>query len=169
MTQLYKLAEQYNALINLIESEDTEDVDKDLVKAYTDKIEGDFKDKAINIGKLILTANADIKSIDVEINRLSLRKLNLERKSDWFKDYLKEQMITAQIDKIQGDVLNLSLRTNPASVLINNSDIIPQQFKREIPATWQPDKTAILKWAKETGEIIPGVEIIKDKKYLVIR
>jgi hypothetical protein len=168
--QLYKLADKYQALSNLIESEDTDDVCQEDVKVLISKIEDDFKDKAINIGKLILTANADIKSIDVEIDRLSLRKMNLIRKSEWFKEYLKEQMLTAQIDKIQGDVLNLSLRKSPPSVIVNDESVIPPEYFRIVPEQKVVNKIAILRHLLDSeGEIIPGCEIVTNKKYLVIK
>ncbi len=37
------------------------------------------------------------------------------------------------------------------------------------PETWQPDKTTILEHFKNTGELIPGIEIITDKKSINIR
>jgi hypothetical protein len=78
-------------------------------------------------------------------------------------------MTVANINKIKGDVLDLSLRANPPSVNIIDNDSIPDDYRKIIPESWQPDKISILKAFKDNGEIVSGCEIITDKKTLVIK
>jgi len=78
-------------------------------------------------------------------------------------------MIATKNERIEGEVLTISLRKNPASVSIIDQDAIIEEFRTNIPASWQPNKTLILNHFNNTGEIIAGVDIIRDKKTLTIK
>lgn len=163
---LYELSGQYQALMQLNEDDESQiDNLSELLSNVTDQ----FNEKAENVGKVILSLNAESQAIKNEESRLSKRRNQLERKVEWLKSYLLNEMTITKIDKIEGQTLTLSLRNNPPSVKVDNEENIPIDFRKIIPETWQPDKTAILQHFKSTGEIINGVSIITDKKSLSIR
>ena len=87
---------------------------------------------------------------------------------DKFKQYVKENMEKLNLTKIPTELGNLTIAKNPLSIEIENEDEIPEQFKQEIVTT-KIDKTAIKKYFKETGEILPGIKIINDKTSLRIK
>ena len=164
--KLYELSDDYKSLAKALESDETL---KDDIAPLLADIKGKFDDKAVSIAKLALSINADIETVKAEITRLSKRNTALESKAAWLKEYLFNEMTTANIDKIDGDVLTVSLRKNPASVNILNAAQIPDNFWRVIPEVREPDKKAILTQFKNTGEIVDGVEIVNDKKHLEIK
>jgi len=164
--KLYELADNYNALIASL---DNDEVQQEELLSLIGNIEEQFKDKAIATGKVIRSLLAETDGIQSEINRLASRQQSLQNKTEWLKKYLMQEMINSNIDKIKGDVLNISLKTNPPSVQIINQEDIPPEYRRVIPETWQPDKAKILTQFKDTGEIIPGIDIVRDKKSLSIR
>jgi len=166
MPRLYELSDQYNALSGLLENSE---VDQAEVLEELNAIEDQFNVKAENIGKLILSLAGDIAVIQTEEQRLATRKRGIEKHLNYMKAYLHQEMLATGNEKIEGEVLTISLRKNPDSVSVVDQDAIPEEFIRIIPATLQADKDKILRHFKSTGEIISGVDIIRDKKTLTIK
>jgi len=82
---------------------------------------------------------------------------------------LLEQIQVVSIDKLPCDLFTISLAKNPISVKIIDETKIAPEFWRTIPETKEVNKNAILISFKETEGVIPdGVEIITDRKHLVI-
>ncbi len=168
--KLYELSEQYKTLETYLSNPDGEVLFDELkFREQLNKISEAFNIKAENIAKLILSKQAESKALDDEITRLTSRKRSAENKVDWLKDYLQVEMQTANIDKIEGQVLSLSLQKSPPSCVIINQEVIPKIYVKVIPAQEQVDKKSILDHFKDTGEIINGVSIVTDKKNLRIR
>lgn len=71
-------------------------------------------------------------------------------------------------NKIETELGQISITKNPISVEITNEDEIPAEFKYEVITT-KTDKIKIKNHFKETGEIIPGVIVIDNKKSLRIK
>jgi hypothetical protein len=163
---LYQLSQDYRVLSEALEADELQE---DALKQQLAGIKTQFQDKAVNIGKLVLSLESDSSVIETEITRLSKRLSTVKNRSEWLKSYLLNEMCVAGVDKVKGDVLNVSLRTNPPSVQIINQEEIPQEFRREIPARWEPAKTLILNHFKSTGEIISGCDIVRDRKSIVIK
>jgi len=126
-------------------------------------------DKVENIGKFVLSLSADTDAIKVEEERLASRRKAIDNRISWLKNYLLQEMTVANVDKVKRDVLTVSIRVNPPSVNVITLDDIPTQYRRIIPETWQPDKKTIIDHFKDTGEIVPGVEVVTDKKSIVIK
>jgi hypothetical protein len=166
--KLYELSEKYNNLINILNDDEIDLQESDL-KTELNEIQTQFNDKAENIGKLILSLDSEALCIKNEIERLNKRKASAERKVEWLKSYLLNEMIVSKQDKIEGKLLTLSLRKNPPSCVIPNMDLVPQEFRRVIPETWQPDKKSIIDLFKQTGEIFDWCDVITDKKSLSIK
>lgn len=164
--QLYKLSEEYNTLKSILEDEGAT---PEAVQAGLEQTQADFNDKAESIGKLYLSLMGEASAISAEVERLNARKQTAERKAEWLKTYLLNEMLATKTDKIKGDLVTLSVRTNPASVSVIELNALPENFRRIIPETWQPDKKMILDHVKSTGEIPNGCEIVTDKKSLVIK
>ena len=164
--KLYELADNYNALKSLLEEDGATE---ESLQGQLQLIGEAFNDKAESIGKLILQLDSDAVAIGEEIKRLTARKQAAERKSDWLRNYLLTEMLNAQTDKVKGQLLTVAVKTTPASVIIVNLDLIPEAYRRVIPESWQPDKKAILDRAKTTGEVIPGCDIVTDRKSLSVK
>ncbi len=164
--KLYELTEQYNTLRSLL---DEEGADEEGINGQLTLITESMNDKAENIGKLILSLEGEAVTMDGEIKRLTARKQAALNKADWLKNYLLNEMLNARQDKIRGQIVTVAVRTNPPSVNVVNPDLIPTEYRRVIPETWQADKKAILDHVKATGEVIPGCEIVTDRKSLSIK
>lgn len=166
MVHLYELSTQYSLLTDLLESgEATQESVESLLKEITTQI----NDKAESIGKLILSLESDTNVIIGEINRLTQRKTTKLNRIEWLKTYLLQELTCANLDKVKTPVVSVSIRTNPPSINVVNPNIVPQEYRRIIPETFEIDKKKILDAIKDTGEIIAGIEVIKDKKRLEVK
>ncbi len=142
--------------------------DPEQLKAEAEKLVGDFKQKAISLAKYCKELEADQVAIDAEIKRLTDLKRTKVNKTEFFKQYLFENMIATGIEKIDDTIIKLSIRTNPPSCgEIPDVMALPEQYRKLIPESWVADKTAILKQFNATGEMI--CQIITDKKRLEIK
>ena len=163
---LYELSDTYKVL-GEIEGESEEEIIA--LKSGLADIKDEIDQKVENIGKFILSLEAEVKGVKEEESRLSARRRSTENKIEWLKDYLITEMTSTGIDKVKRDTITVSVRTNPPSVGISELNDIPAGYRKIIPESWQPDKIAILENFKETGEIIPGTTIITDRKHLSIK
>jgi hypothetical protein len=169
--KLYELSDAYRAL------QETEELTEEELNIALTNIEGLFNEKALSIGRLINEEKAEVEAVKIELERLTARKNTIERRIDGMKNYLTIEMSNAGIDKVKDAVLSISLQKNKPSVKVYDEENVPDKFFREIPAHYEVDKIAILEaykgmdstdWFSETIPI-PGVEIITDKKHVVIR
>lgn len=167
--KLYELSEQYR---NLSEYLLTAEPDSEYISEATKQlgeISEQFTVKAENIGKIIMENQAESKALEAEIKRLSARKETLDNKTEWLKNYLQVEMITAKTEKIEGNLLTLTLQKSPPSCIVTDQTLVPKIFIKIIPQQEQVDRVAILTNFRNNGEIPPGCNIVADKKTLRIR
>ena len=139
MAQLYKLAQNYQNLWELVEDES---IDLNIVETALQDIEGQIKEKAENLAYFIKSLGSDVEIIKAEENRLAARRKALENKQTWLKNYLHTQLEIAGVDKVK----------------TTDEAIVPTQFKTVIPASYTIDKNAI-KDAIKRGEEVPGCSL----------
>jgi len=100
---------------------------------------------------------------------LATRRGGFNSKMEWLKNYLLVEMQATRVLKVKQDVISVSVQDNPPSVEVVDLEQIPEQYIRIIPETKEADKKAIIEHFKDTGEIVSGVNIITDKKHVVVR
>lgn len=127
-----------------------------------------LQEKSQNIIGYVRNMELTVDAMKTEEKRISEQRKGLENKIEKFKNYVKECMERNGFSKIDTGLGSLAIAKNPMSVEIENEDEIPGEFKQEIVTT-KIDKTAIKKYFKETGEIIPGAIIVDDKTSLRIK
>ena len=156
MTHLYELTGQYQALVNTLEaSEDLKPEDFDVALS---QLKDSIEDKAINVGKAVLSYEAEAVMVKAEAQRLLSRAQQAERVADRLREYLKREMELANILKIKRPEFTISIVQNPPRGNILDEQAIPAAFWRIIPETRQVDKRLILEKAK-LGESVDGVVV----------
>lgn len=164
MGSLYELAGEYARISEHLHDLDMpDDVIRDTLESYAI----DLNTKAQNVCKVIRNLESDAKSIKDEEERLKARRQAIEKRTDSIKRYLKDNMITAGIEKIESPWFVISVRNNPESVVVDAESQIPQDYMREIPAKYEPDKE-LIKRAIKDGYQVPGCHLER-KKSLVIK
>lgn len=155
MTKLYELTESYMQLIDL-----SEQLDPETFKDTLDAIQDSLEDKVENTAKVVKSLESDVTAIKEEEKRLKERRQVLETKIDSIKNYLKEQLELAGIDKVKRPTITVSIQKNPPSVKVIDEKLIPSSFM--IQQEPKLDKKAILQNLKE-GKTVPGVELIQGR------
>ena len=170
--KLYELTGQYHFLrdgLTFLDSEGNEQPEThEQYEARLSQLTDEINVKVENIGKLYQEMVAEATALKQEEQRLAKRRGPIEQRAEWLKDYVLRELTAAGIESA-GLLVKVNIKTNPPSVKIINREEIPQEWRRVIPESWEPDKKGVLDHFKATGEIIPGVEIIMDSKRVEIK
>ena len=150
---LFDLSQSYVALFDSIDDPDiTEQALQDTLEA----LDGAIEVKVSNGIGLIKSLQKD--GISSEISRLAARKKTVQNRIQYIKDWYKQNLETMQTSKVQTPRGTMAIVKNPSSLVIDNPEDIPDQFKIPIPATFELDKSKI-KDALKTGDLITSLRI----------
>jgi hypothetical protein len=144
--KLFEMTEQYQRLLSMIDDE----CDMQAIQDTLEGIEGMIADKAESIAKLIKSIEADEQAIKAEEERLYARRKALENRRLSVKDYLENQLIEANIDKVKGTMFTVSIQNNPPSVNIQDDATVPDKYY--VPQPPKLDKRALLDDLKAGAE-----------------
>jgi len=152
MLKLYEYTDQYRELMD-----DLQDID--LTDRYiADTIEGlrgEIKLKGQNIGSFICNMDANVTLLKEHESKIKVKRLAMQKRIDWLKNYLLTNMQSAGINEISCSLFTIKPCKNPPSVLIDNEDQVPDKYKSEI-TTVRIDKKLIAIDLKD-GHDISGV------------
>lgn len=159
---LYKLTDSYVAIHALLDMEyQPEGIEQTLAT-----IQDDIENKVENLTRIILEANATATAIKQEEERLAKRRQSLDNTAKWIKQYMLTEMTKCNILKVKRELFTVTVQANPISCEVVDPHAIPEEYNKVFV---EPDKQAIISHFKDTGEVVPGVSMITDKKHIVIR
>lgn len=144
-----------NAFPQLMANEEISEEDKAKIEEELTML---LQQKSQNIIGYSKNLELTIEAMKHEEKRISEQRKTLENRVLKYKKYVKECMEQNGITKIETTLGTLSIAKNPISVEVINEDEIPSEYKQEIVTT-KVDKKAIADNFRDTGEIIPGVNI----------
>jgi len=155
MTALYDLAGQYRQLAERLANMDLD------AETVADTIEASGLTDEINAkaqGVLLVAKQAEqyLPHIDAEIARLRALKARHERIAAGLRDYLKLNMETAQIQRIECPLFDVSLRANPAAVEVFDEAQVPVALLR---VKYEVDKAAV-KAELKAGREVAGCRLV---------
>lgn len=157
---LYEITNAFPALMEAEDVDNKEEIEKELMALLSQKSQSVIG----YVRNIELTINA----MKTEEERIATQRKFLENRIERFKSYVMESMQRGGFTKIETELGTLTLADCPMSVEIFNEYEVPNEFKQELITT-KISKDLIKKHIKETGEIIPGVKVIDNKKSLRIR
>lgn len=155
--KLYEISEQYNQA--LTELEDLS-LPAEVVSDTLEALKGDLEEKAKNVAAFIANRRAEVDAVKEASKKLAERAKNEQVKIDRLVAYLKYNMEINEISEIRSPELLLKIKSNPGSVVIEDAELVPMAYKREIPAKYEPDK-ALIKKAYKDGNTVPGASFVK--------
>jgi len=164
--QLYKLTEATKEVSSLLD----EGVPFEQLEETLKDLECDFQEKAKNILFAIANLEAESGMIDSEIKRLSAKKAIKANQVSRLREYLLFNMQEKNTEKIDNGIMAASIRKGAPTLIINNEDLIPVEFKN-IKTSISTDKKGLLKALKalKEGETIEGAEVGAGKNTLTIK
>lgn len=157
MTSLFNLAAEYKAVSDKLHDSD---LDEQTIADTLEGMAGELEVKATNVGFVIRNLDSMAEQIKQAEESMAKRRKALENRSKWLKSYLLQNMLATGKTKIESPYFVISVRNNPESVVIDAESQIPDDYMREIPATFEPNKQAI-KQAIQDGFTVPGVHLAR--------
>ena len=124
---LYDLTNDYMELLELAEDPD---IDEQAFLDTLEGIEGALEDKADNYAKCMRMLEADAKGIKAEEERLAKRRKTIEGNVSRMKSALQYAMEATGKTKFKTQLFSFNVQNNPASVVMDESDVanIPERF-----------------------------------------
>lgn len=159
MAKLYELTKDYKQVLDMA---DDESIDLEVINNTLQAIEGAIEEKAVNIISIIKSLDGDAKIIRAEEKRLADRRKAVENRVNHIKDYLKDQMELAGIDKINTPTVTIYIQNNPPSAKVEDDKKIPSKFLTIIPEQYVPDKKRIAE-AIKAGEEVGGCSLVQGR------
>lgn len=160
--QLYQLSDSIRQILS------TEDSDGELLPAFADelgKLDMQFNEKSLEIAAYVKEVQAEAEGVKLEAVRLKERQTRLERKADWLKAYLLENMEKLGVQKIPGLLVSLRIQKNSRpSIFVEEGKTIPEEYQR-IKVELDGQK-AYTDW-KEIGTL-PDSIMVKEGRHLRI-
>ena len=157
MTSLFNLAAEYKAVSDKLHDSD---LDETTIADTLEGMAGELEVKATNVGFVIRNLDSMAEQIKQAEESMAKRRKAMENRSKWLKSYLLQNMLATGKTKIESPYFVISVRNNPESVVIDAESQIPDDYMREIPATYEPNKQAI-KQAIQDGFTVPGAHLAR--------
>lgn len=165
MSSLFNLTGQYLALAHQLADADFDAATiADTIDASG--IVDDIAVKVQNIEFVARGAEAHTPAIDAEIARLQALKAHRVKVAQGLRDYIKSNMLTLGIERIECQLFQISIRNNPPAVDIFDPLSLPAQYMvtpEPKPPVAAPDKKAIAKDIKE-GLDVPGARLTQSSR-----
>lgn len=149
---LFEMSQTAKQLYELLESGD---IDEQILLDTMESIGASAKlEDYVHVTK---SFEAEITMYDTEIKRLTENKRLLQNRIEYMKQKMIEFMQATGQKTANAGTFKLTMRESK-SCEVENIDLIPLQYMREIPAKFEPDKAAMLK-ALKSGEQISGAKL----------
>lgn len=160
MATLYELEDNLKLIQSMIE----EGADESIFDEALENIKLDLADKLEGYAMVIKNIESDVEGYKAEEKRLSTRRKSMESKIKRMKENMKQAMITANEEKINGERFSFTVKKNPPSLNLVDESIIPKEFLIQVEP--KIDNAAI-KERLLNEEVIPGAEITQGKSILI--
>lgn len=156
---LYELSDEFVRVLELFEA----DADDSEIGAYLNQIAGAITHKAESIAGLIKQMEGMAAMRKAEADRMLARSKADQARADWLRDYVFRHMRLLEQERIDTARFTLIVRTNPPAIEIFDASAVPSDFTRTV-INVSVDKKAILAHVEATGEVVPGVEIVRRQR-----
>lgn len=160
---LYELVTDLIDLTEEGEMELNEDVKQEVIKL----LEIEINNKSKNIIGVIKNHEATIKVMKDEEKRIAKNRKIKENSLERFKEYVRECLERAGKKKVETDIGVISLRKKQASLIIEDEELIPEEYKvrKELVSI---DKNSIKDFIKK-GNTVNGCKLSDESYSLMIR
>lgn len=144
---LYEMSEAARQLYDLLEAGE---IDEQTVTDTMESIGASEKlESYIHVQRQI---ESEIAAFDAEIDRMTERKNSLKKQVERLKSATVDFMRATNQKKATAGTFTLTVRENKSCEIIDAAQI-PAEYLRQIPATTEPDKKAMLAALKDGAEI----------------
>lgn len=158
-----KFLELKNMIETLMENE--EQFDEQTLKDSKELLLEELKEKSSNINEYLVELKIRIESMKNLEEHYKKSRKTLENQMEFWKNIIKDCMITLGEKKIITDTGSITVKNNPKSVKITDENLVPEEFKTE-EISIKIDKKA-LKQRIEEGEEFEGITLEQSQSILI--
>ena len=159
---LYELTAAYADLIEAVQETENGEEIADLL-AQLDDVDKDWHAKAESYAKLLRETEARADAAKNEADRLTARRKKLNTLAEGLKARMKASMQLMGLTKAETAIGTWKIGKGRESVQVIDAIRIPMEYLMVQAPT--VNKTAIMANYKATGEIVPGVEIVRNETF----
>ena len=149
MANLYELNQNYNNLLEVLETADNDSL-KEMIDIALNSVEEDIKTKVDNTARVLKNFDAEIEALKNEEKALATKRKAIENQKARLQTYLFDFTRATEGKKLKGSIFELSVKKNPPSVVIEDDKHIPVEFITE-EVVIKVDKTALKKYLKDNA------------------
>lgn len=160
MKALFELAAEYRAISDKLHDLD---LDEQTISDTLEGLCGDIQEKSTNVAKYFRNMESDADRIEEAAKIMMARAKSVRKRSANLKDYLLSNMEKAGISKIESPWFVISIKQNPESVSVEDESIIPRDYFKEIPVSYQLDKV-LVKQAIKDGFSVNGCHLSRSTR-----
>ena len=155
MANLYELTGEFLQFSDLAELGELTDEQQQMLTEALENLKEDIEYKLDGYCKVIANFKADIEAIKAEKDRLSKKQKSLENRIETMKEAMKNAIVAVKPDdpKIKTPLFTCTVRTNPASVVID------EQYIENIPEKYLKFKEPDIDKTKLKDDIKAGVDL----------
>ena len=158
-----KFLELKNMIETLMENE--EQFDEQTLKDSKELLLEELKEKSSNINEYLVELKVRIESMKNLEEHYKKSRKTLENQMEFWKNIIKDCMITLGEKKIITDTGSITVKNNPKSVKITDESLVPEEFKTEEISIKIDKKT--LKQRIEEGEEFEGITLEQTQSILI--
>lgn len=111
------------------------DVDPEMIQDTLEAMDGDIEEKLNNYGMIITNLKGLAENIKVEKKRLDEKEKTINNRIERMKKNIRESMIAMDKKKIKTELYSYTVKDGVPSVVIDDEDRVPSEFRKP-----QPDK-----------------------------
>jgi hypothetical protein len=119
--------------------------------------------KAVAVAAYMLESEKQASMVEEAGKELIDRAKTQRKRIEWLRDYLKSHMTACGITEIadeRGLFKAMLAVGRDEAIEVFDAAQVPQDYQREIPAKYEPDK-ALIKRAIKDGFEVPGAKLVK--------
>lgn len=119
--------------------------------------------KATSVAAYVLENERQADMVESYAKDLMARVKTARKRSEWLKQYLQSHMTACGVLRIKDERGLFNALLEPGrdeAIEIFDEKQLPQDYLREIPAKYEPDKT-LIKLAIKDGFEVPGAKLVK--------
>lgn len=159
---LYELTAGWRDAMTALEMAET-DEERETALAQLDGIDEDYTTKAAGYAMATKNLDGQIDAIDAEIKRLTALKKRRTRDREDLFNRMKNSMIETGKTTVETPIGSWKIGKGRESVQIIDAAKVPKEFL--VYADPTVSKTAVMDWYKETGEVVPGTDIVRNPTF----
>ena len=140
------------------------DLDPQVILDTLESLDGELNDKAVTIAQFTRNLDATAHAVREAGKAMLERAARLEKRAQSIRDYMLYQLQFAGVTKIECPWFVISVKKNPAAVVIDDEAAIPEAFKvQPEPPPPRPDKAKI-RDAIKAGDDVPGAHLVQSDR-----